>query len=246
MITVENIKKSFGKLNVLEDINFSVDKGDVVSIIGPSGSGKSTLLRGLINLEKFDAGSVKIENDYLIKNGVYTDNKNIHKITSRMGMAFQSFNLFPHLTVKDNLVMPLILSKKTDKALALELAKQLLNKVGLADRLSAMPSQLSGGQKQRVAIARALMLKPEIMLFDEPTSALDPQLTNEVLNVMKQLAEEKMTMIVVTHEMSFAREVSNKVIFMDKGHVIEEGNPHDVFLNPKNSRTIEFLGSVAK
>ena len=163
-----------------------------------------------------------------------------------MGMVFQNFNLFPHMTVSDNLTMPVIVSKKADKETALKQAQVLLDKVGLGDRLSAMPSQLSGGQKQRVAIARALMLKPEIMLFDEPTSALDPQLTNEVLNVMKQLAEEKMTMIVVTHEMSFARDVSNKVIFMDKGQVIEEGNPQEVFSNPKNPRTIEFLGSVAR
>lgn len=246
MITVKNVKKSFDKLKVLEDINFSVNKGDVISIIGPSGSGKSTLLRGLINLEKFDDGSVKIGEDYLIKDGIYTDSKNLQKITSHMGMVFQNFNLFPHMTVSDNLTMPVIVSKKTNKETALKQAQVLLDKVGLGDRLSAMPSQLSGGQKQRVAIARALMLKPEIMLFDEPTSALDPQLTNEVLNVMKQLAEEKMTMIVVTHEMSFARDVSNKVIFMDKGHVIEEGNPQEVFSNPKNPRTIEFLGSVSR
>lgn len=242
MIQVNSVKKSFGTLDVLKNITFEVNASDVVAIIGPSGSGKSTLLRGLIHLEKFDAGSVQVEKDYLLKDGVYANNKEINSITSRMGMVFQSFNLFPHLNVEDNLIIPLTAMKKVTKEQAKVLSHNLLQKVGLADRADAMPSQLSGGQKQRVAIARALMLNPEIMLFDEPTSALDPQLTNEVLVVMQNLAAENMTMVVVTHEMSFARNVANRVLFMDGGQIIEEGTPDELFNHPKNPRTIEFLG----
>lgn len=244
MIEVKGLKKSFGKLKVLQGINFTVDPGDVIAIIGSSGSGKSTLLRSLINLEKVEGGSIKVDGEYLVEDGIYADNDNIHKITLRMGMVFQNFNLFPHLSVRDNLVMPLKLVKKVPEEQAHELACELLKKVGLLDKLDEMPSKLSGGQKQRVAIARALMLNPEIILFDEPTSALDPQLTGEVLAVMKQLASERMTMIVVTHEMSFARDVASRILFMDEGLIAEEGTPEIIFTNPTNPKTAQFLGSI--
>ena len=246
MIEVQGLKKSFGKMEVLRGVDFSVDEGDVIAIIGSSGSGKSTLLRCLIGLEQVDAGTVILDGEKMIDNGAYADAKKLREMTLRMGMVFQSFNLFPHLTVRENLVMPLRLVKNVPKDQANQRCQQLLRKVGLWDRADELPSRLSGGQKQRVAIARALMLNPEIMLFDEPTSALDPQLTGEVLAVMKQLAGERMTMLVVTHEMSFAREAANRVLYMQDGLIVEEGPPEEIFTAPKNPKTAQFLSSVIR
>ncbi|MBO2535418.1 amino acid ABC transporter ATP-binding protein [Rummeliibacillus suwonensis] len=241
MIEVSKLKKSFGNLDVLKQITFDVNKNDVVAVIGPSGSGKSTMLRSLVHLEKIDGGSIMVAGDNLVKNGVYSKPQEIRQVTSRMGMVFQHFNLFPHLTVKDNLEMaPRLVKKESAKELSSR-SMVLLEKVGLADKASAYPANLSGGQKQRVAIARALMMNPDIMLFDEPTSALDPELTGEVLQVMKDLAEEHMTMIVVTHEMGFAREVANRVLFMDNGEILESGTPQELFDHPKFDRTKVFL-----
>ena len=244
MIEIRQLKKSFGSLEVLRDISFSVERGDVIAIIGSSGSGKSTLLRCLINLESIDGGTVLVDGDPLIQDGVYASPGEVRAITMRMGMVFQSFNLFPHLSVRKNLTMPLVSVQKADPEKADARALELLKKVGLADRADEMPNHLSGGQKQRVAIARALMLNPEIMLFDDPTSALDPQLTGEVLSVMRQLAGEHMTMIVVTHEMSFARDVASRVLYMDGGEIVEAGTPDEVLKHPKNPRTAGFLGSA--
>ncbi len=241
IIEVSKLKKSFGNLDVLKQITFDVNKNDVVAVIGPSGSGKSTMLRSLVHLEKIDGGSIMVAGDNLVKNGVYSKPQEIRRVTSRMGMVFQHFNLFPHLTVKDNLEMaPRLVKKESAKELSSR-SMVLLEKVGLADKASAYPANLSGGQKQRVAIARALMMNPDIMLFDEPTSALDPELTGEVLQVMKDLAEEHMTMIVVTHEMGFAREVANRVLFMDNGEILESGTPQELFDHPKFDRTKAFL-----
>lgn len=244
MIEIRQLKKSFGSLEVLRDISFSVERGGVIAVIGSSGSGKSTLLRCLINLESIDGGTVLVDGDPLIQDGVYASPGEVRAITMRMGMVFQSFNLFPHLSVRKNLTMPLVSVQKADPEKADARALELLKKVGLADRADEMPNHLSGGQKQRVAIARALMLNPEIMLFDEPTSALDPQLTGEVLSVMRQLAGEHMTMIVVTHEMSFARDVASRVLYMDGGEIVEAGTPDEVLKHPKNPRTAGFLGSA--
>ncbi|NLY78418.1 MAG: amino acid ABC transporter ATP-binding protein [Lysinibacillus sp.] len=241
LIEVSNLKKSFGQNEVLKSITFSVEQNEVVAMIGPSGSGKSTLLRSLVYLEEIDGGSICIDGDYLVKDGVYPKQGDIRNITGKMGMVFQHFNLFPHLTVKENLVLAPKL-RKTESAEDIEKrCIDLLQKVGLSDKLDAYPSNLSGGQKQRVAIARALMLNPQILLFDEPTSALDPELTGEVLKVMKDLAEEHMTMIVVTHEMGFAREVANRVVFMDGGEIIESNEPQQFFNNPQHDRTKAFL-----
>ena len=246
IIEVKGLKKSFGKMEVLRGVDFTVEEGDVIAIIGSSGSGKSTLLRCLIGLEQVDAGTVILDGEKMIDNGAYADAKKLREMTLRMGMVFQSFNLFPHLTVRENLVMPLRLVKNYPKDQADQRCQQLLRKVGLWDRADELPSRLSGGQKQRVAIARALMLNPEIMLFDEPTSALDPQLTGEVLAVMKQLAGERMTMLVVTHEMSFAREAANRVLYMQDGLIVEEGPPEVIFTAPKDPRTAQFLSSVIR
>lgn len=241
LIQVSNLKKSFGTNEVLKQISFSMDKNEVVAMIGPSGSGKSTLLRSLINLEQIDGGSIQIDNEYLVKNGVYVKADDIKKVTGKMGMVFQHFNLFPHLTVKQNLEMaPKLLNIQTAEEIENH-AKDLLEKVGLTEKEGSYPSSLSGGQKQRVAIARALMLNPDILLFDEPTSALDPELTGEVLKVMKDLAEESMTMIVVTHEMGFAREVADRVVFMDGGEIVETNSPQEFFSNPQHDRTKLFL-----
>ncbi len=243
-IEVKDLKKSFGKLEVLKGVSFDVEKGDVVAVIGSSGSGKSTMLRCIINLETVGGGDIIIEGEPLVKNGKYPSKNTIKQITGKMGMVFQQFNLFPHMSVRKNLEMPVRLAGKRDRASISAECEEMLRKVGLLDKIDAYPSQLSGGQKQRVAIARALMLNPDIMLFDEPTSALDPELTGEVLGVMKKLAEEHMTMIVVTHEMAFAREVANKVIFMDDGKILEAGTPDEIFNHPKFPRTAEFLSSV--
>lgn len=240
-IEVHNIKKSFGPLEVLKDISFDVQKNDVLAIIGPSGSGKSTMLRSLIQLEQVGGGSIAVDGDYLVKDGVYANAIDSKRINLKMGMVFQQFNLFPHLTVRQNLELAPKLVKKEKSKDSSDRSMELLEKVGLASKANEMPSRLSGGQKQRVAIARALMMDPDILLFDEPTSALDPQLTKEVLQVMKDLAEEHMTMIVVTHEMEFASNVADHVIFMDDGMIVESGTPDEVIKSPKEMRTKIFL-----
>ena len=227
------------KMNVLKGINEHIEKGEVVVVIGPSGSGKSTFLRCLNLLEVPTSGEIIFEGKNI------TDKKvDINKIREKMGMVFQQFNLFPHKTVLDNLTIAPIKVKGVSKADAEKKAKELLDRVGLLNKADAYPSSLSGGQKQRIAIARALAMDPDVMLFDEPTSALDPEMVGEVLNVMKELAKEGMTMIVVTHEMGFAREVGDRILFMDKGNIMEEGTPEEIFSNPKNPRTIDFLSKV--
>ncbi len=238
-IQVTNLKKNFGKLEVLKDINTTVTEGEVLCVIGPSGSGKSTFLRCLNRLENITSGIVIID-------GVDITGKkvDINKVRANIGMVFQHFNLFPHLTVLDNITLAPVDLKMMTKEQAKEAALQLLDRVGLADKATVYPGQLSGGQKQRVAIARALAMNPDIMLFDEPTSALDPEMVGEVLDVMKKLAEGGMTMIIVTHEMGFAREVASRVIFMDGGFIIEEGTPEEVINHPKEQRTIDFLNKV--
>ncbi|MBA9027141.1 MULTISPECIES: amino acid ABC transporter ATP-binding protein [Bacillaceae] len=246
IIEVSNLKKSYGDLEVLKQITFDVNKNDVVAVIGPSGSGKSTMLRSLVHLEEINSGSICVSGDYLVKDGVYSKSQEIKKITSKMGMVFQHFNLFPHMTVKENLEVAPRMLKKQPAHLIQQQSADLLEKVGLSDRATAYPANLSGGQKQRVAIARALMMNPDILLFDEPTSALDPELTGEVLQVMKHLAEEHMTMIVVTHEMGFAKEVANRAIFMDNGEIIESGHPDNLFTNPQYDRTKAFLNRSLK
>lgn len=244
IIEINNIKKVFGTLEVLKNISFSVSPSEVVAVIGPSGSGKSTMLRTLVHLEEANGGSIKVGDNYLVRDGAYSSNQQIKEITSRMGMVFQHFNLFPHLTVKNNLELSPKLVKGVSPAEVSQMSLELLDKVGLSDKAHVYPSSLSGGQKQRVAIARALMMNPEILLFDEPTSALDPELTGEVLQVMKRLAEEQMTMIVVTHEMGFAREVADRVLFMADGEIIESGTPEQIFGNPRHERTRAFLTRV--
>ncbi len=238
-IHISNLKKSFGHLKVLEGISTDIYEGEVVCIIGPSGSGKSTFLRCINRLETITSGEIIVDG-YNI-----TDKKvNINKVRENIGMVFQHFNLFANMNVLQNLMLAPVDLKKASKEEAKEEAMRLLDKVGLTDKAENFPSQLSGGQKQRVAIARALAMKPDIMLFDEPTSALDPEMVGEVLAVMKELAREGMTMICVTHEMGFAREVADRVIFIDDGVILEEGTPDEVFKNPKNPRTIDFLGKV--
>lgn len=239
MIRVNNLHKSFEKNEVLKGINEHIEKGEVVVVIGPSGSGKSTFLRCLNLLEFPTSGEIIFEGKNI------TDKKvDINKIREKMGMVFQQFNLFPHKTVLDNLTIAPIKVKGVSKADAEKKAKELLDRVGLLNKADAYPSSLSGGQKQRIAIARALAMDPDVMLFDEPTSALDPEMVGEVLNVMKELAKEGMTMVVVTHEMGFAREVGDRILFMDKGNIMEEGTPEEIFSNPKNPRTIDFLSKV--
>lgn len=238
-IKVDNLKKNFEDLEVLKDISMEVYKGEVVCVIGPSGSGKSTFLRCLNRLEKATAGKIMIgETDITAKD------TNINKVRENIGMVFQHFNLFNNLNILDNLTLAPVQLKKCSKEEAVSRARQMLEKVGLSEKEASYPSQLSGGQKQRVAIARALCMQPDIMLFDEPTSALDPEMVGEVLQVMKDLAAEGMTMVIVTHEMGFAREVCDRVIFMDGGYIVEEGTPQEVLLNPKEERTIDFLNKV--
>ena len=234
-----NLKKSYGSLEVLKSIDLQVTEGEVVCLIGPSGSGKSTLLRCLNMLEEVTSGEVVV-NDFKL-----TDKKNdINKIRENIGMVFQHFNLFPHLTVLENITLAPVDLKKATPQQAKEKALALLDRVGLKEKANENPAKLSGGQKQRVAIARALAMNPDIMLFDEPTSALDPEMVGEVLNVIKQLAQEGMTMVIVTHEMGFAREVADRVIFMDNGYIVEEGTPQEIFGNPQNERTKDFLNKV--
>ncbi|MBQ3031283.1 MAG: amino acid ABC transporter ATP-binding protein [Anaerotignum sp.] len=238
-VKVEQLKKSFGSLEVLKGIDLEVKEGEVVCLIGPSGSGKSTFLRCLNKLEETTAGTVIVDDNDI------TDPKcNINKIRENIGMVFQQFNLFPHLNVLENIMLAPVDRKKMSKEEAKETAERLLATVGLAEKASEYPANLSGGQQQRVAIARALAMKPDIMLFDEPTSALDPEMVGEVLEVMKQLARDGMTMIVVTHEMGFAREVADRVIFMDGGYIVEQGTPAEVFGNPQHKRTQDFLNKV--
>ena len=244
MLEAKNIKKKFGKNEVLKGINLSVEKGEVIAVIGPSGSGKSTFLRCLNKLEKIDEGTITLDGDYIAKDGSYVSDKVLRPIIKKMGMVFQQFNLFPHKSVLENIIEAPICVNGEDKNEAIEKAKKLLADVGLSDKLNSYPCQLSGGQQQRVAIARALAMNPELILFDEPTSALDPELTGEVLNVMKKLADENMTMIVVTHEIAFAKEVATHVVFMDGGYIVEEGDPKEVLENPKNDRTKQFLQRV--
>lgn len=239
MIKVENLHKHFGKLEVLKGIDYEIHEKEVVCVIGPSGSGKSTFLRCMNLLEEVTDGAIYIEGTKI------NDPKtNINDIRTEVGMVFQQFNLFPHMSVIDNITMAPMQIRKMNKKDAEKLALELLEKVGLREKADNYPQQLSGGQQQRVAIARALAMKPKIMLFDEPTSALDPEMVKEVLEVMKNLAQEGMTMVVVTHEMGFAREVSDRVLFMDGGYIVEEGQPEQIFDHPQNERTKAFLGKV--
>ena len=238
-IHVTNLKKNFGKLEVLKDISVDVQEGEVVVLLGPSGSGKSTLLRCLNQLETATSGKIIIDG-----HDVTDKHTDINKVRENIGMVFQHFNLFNHLTVLDNMTLAPVHLKLMNKEEARTEALRLLERVGLADKADAFPSQLSGGQQQRVAIARALEMKPDIMLFDEPTSALDPEMVGEVLAVMKELARDGMTMVVVTHEIGFAREVADRVIFMEGGYIVEQGTPEEVINNPKEPRTIDFLSKV--
>ena len=249
MIRTEHVSKRFGHLEVLKDVNLTVENGEVICIIGPSGAGKSTFLRSLNQLEMITGGKIFIEDELFLHREhdrtVESIDKEKHKaLMLEMGMVFQHFNLFPHKTVLENLMLAPMTVKGMSQAQIEPLARKLLEEVGLSDKADQYPSKLSGGQKQRVAIARALAMQPKIMLFDEPTSALDPELVGEVLNVMKNLAEEGMTMLCVTHEMGFAREVADKVVFMADGIIMEEGKPEEIFNNPQNARTKQFLQSI--
>lgn len=238
-IHVSHLKKSFGNLEVLKDISTDIYEGEVVVIIGPSGSGKSTFLRCMNKLEEITDGEVIVDGADLTDKHI-----DINKVRENVGMVFQHFNLFPHMNVTQNLMLAPVELKKATKEEATERAIHMLKKVGMDDKANAYPEQLSGGQKQRVAIARALCMNPDIMLFDEPTSALDPEMVGEVLQVMKQLAADGMTMVIVTHEMGFAREVADRILFMDGGYIVEEGTPQEVLMNPQEPRTIDFLNKV--
>ena len=239
IICVEKLKKNFGYLEVLKDISIDISVGEVVVLLGPSGSGKSTFLRCLNQLEHATDGDIFIDGKNITDK--HTD---INKVRENIGMVFQHFNLFPHKTVIQNIMHAPVLLKKLSKEEGRNKAMQLLKRVGMEEKADAYPSQLSGGQKQRIAIARALAMNPDIMLFDEPTSALDPEMVGEVLAVMKELVADGMTMVIVTHEIGFAKEVANRVVFMDGGYIVEEGTPEEVFLNPKEMRTIDFLNKV--
>ncbi len=247
IISVKNLRKTFkDQVQVLKDISFDVEKGEVLGIIGPSGSGKSTILRCISQLEEVSGGTIEICGQTLVKDGIYTDKKQRHEITLKSGLVFQNFNLFPHYSVLRNLTEPQIQILKRKKDEAKKTAMELLERMGLADKANNYPCELSGGQQQRVSIARALALKPEVLLFDEPTSALDPELTGEILAVIKELAQEKMSMVVVTHEMAFARDISSQIIFMDGGVIVEQGKPEDVINNPQAERTKAFLSRFNK
>ena len=239
IIRIENLSKTFGNTEVLKDINLRIHKGDVVAILGPSGGGKSTLLRCINLMETPTSGAIFVDGKNIMDSEV-----NVDSMRTKMGMVFQQFNLFPHMTVLENLLEAPLIVKKMKREEILPVAEELLAKVGLAEKKDVYPTRLSGGQQQRVAIARALAMNPDIMLFDEPTSALDPEMVGEVLAVMKDLASQGMTMVVVTHEMGFAREVGTKVIFMDGGYIVEQGNPYDVINHPQQQRTIDFLNKV--
>ncbi|WP_407399022.1 amino acid ABC transporter ATP-binding protein [Treponema sp.] len=241
IIKVDHLKKSFGSLEVLKDISFSLHQGEVLGIIGPSGSGKSTLLRCICQLETVTDGTINISGRNLVENGIYTDKNTQRAIGLDIGLVFQNFNLFPHFSVLRNITeaQRIVLGKSKEESEAV--AMELLKKMGLESKASSYPCELSGGQQQRVSIARALALKPQVLFFDEPTSALDPELTGEILAVIRELAKEKMTMVIVTHEMSFARDTSDHLIFMDGGVIVEQGNPVELINNPKEERTIQFL-----
>ena len=239
MIHVENLKKNFGKLEVLKDMSIDISEGEVVVLLGPSGSGKSTFLRCLNQLEQATDGTIVI--DESVVTDKHTD---INKVRENIGMVFQHFNLFPHKTVLENIMLAPVELKKMTKEEAKDKGMQLLRRVGMDGKASAYPSQLSGGQKQRVAIARALAMNPDVMLFDEPTSALDPEMVGEVLSVMQELAADGMTMVVVTHEIGFAREVADRIVFMDGGYIVEQGTPEEIINHPKEARTIDFLNKV--
>lgn len=249
MLRMSDIKKQFDNLEVLKGVNLEVRKGEVLAIIGPSGSGKSTLLRCINRLEEIDSGTIEIEGEILAQNdgsgnAAYVTDAKARKILAHTGMVFQQFNLFPHMTVMENLLEAPVQVKKRSVEEVRPEAEELLRKVGLFDKRDAYPGRLSGGQQQRVAIARALAMKPEIMLFDEPTSALDPELTGEVLKTMRELAQEHMTMVVVTHEMAFAREAASHVMFMADGVIVEQGQPEEFFAHPKQERTVSFLQNM--
>ena len=239
MLKINNLHKSFGDLHVLKGIDLQIDKGEIIAIVGPSGSGKSTVLRCMNLLEEPTEGEIIFEG-----NNITGPKVNIDKVRQRIGMVFQNFNLFPHMTVLDNITLAPMKLKKISKEEANKKAEKLLDRVGLLDKKESYPSQLSGGQKQRIAIARALAMEPDMMLFDEPTSALDPEMVKEVLDVIKELAEEGMTRAIVTHEMGFAKEVADRVIFVDNGKIVENGTPENVFNHPTNDRTKEFLAKV--
>ena len=250
VLTMQDVRKSFGSLEVLKGISLTVGEGEAVSVIGPSGSGKSTLLRCATLLETMDGGSLAYGNDFAATmdaegKSVYADKAALRRIKSRFGLVFQQFNLFPHYTVLKNVTDAPLIVQKRERGEVRELALSLLEKMGLADKADAYPCQLSGGQQQRVAIARALSMNPHVMLFDEATSALDPELVRDVLGVMRDLARDGMTMIVVTHEMGFARDVADRVVFMDGGVIVEEGTPSEVFDHPKSERTKAFLGNIS-
>ncbi len=244
ILSVKNLKKSFGSLDVLKGVSFDLHRGEVISVLGPSGGGKSTLLRCLTQLEKIDDGTVIIDGDVLFDRGEYAPKGDLSRITLKIGLVFQSFNLFPHLSVLDNITIAPMKVKRIPRDQASIRARELLERIGLSDKADCFPYQLSGGQQQRVAIARALALDPEVLFFDEPTSALDPELTGEVLKVIRSLADKHMTMIIVTHEMNFARNVSDRIIFMADGVIVEQGYPQDIFTNPQNPRTRDFLSSI--
>jgi polar amino acid transport system ATP-binding protein len=238
MIDIKGLKKSFGDLHVLKGIDLHIDEREVVVIIGPSGSGKSTLLRCINFLEEPTSGTIAVDGIPM------NSDENINKVREEVGMVFQRFNLFPHMTVLDNITLAPMKVRKVSRSKAEQTAQDLLDRVGLGDKAGAYPNQLSGGQQQRVAIARALAMQPKVMLFDEPTSALDPEMVGEVLDVMQRLAESGMTMVIVTHEMGFAREVGTRLLFVDGGYIIEDGNPREVFENPKEERTRAFLSKI--
>lgn len=246
ILSISHLSKSFGPLNVLRDISFSVRKGEVVSIIGPSGSGKSTLLRCATMLETADSGTISYENLRILNNGKYAGKSVLKQARNRFGLVFQSFNLFPHYSVLKNIIDAPVCVQKRNRTEVIGEAKLLLHKIGLEGREDAYPYQLSGGQQQRVAIARALAMNPDILFFDEPTSALDPELTAEILKVIRQLAEEHMTMVIVTHEINFARNVSDRIVFMADGVIVEQGSAEQLVDNPQNERTRAFLANIGK
>lgn len=241
IIEARHLEKSFGRQKVLRDISFSVSKGEVLGIIGPSGSGKSTILRCLSQLETVDGGDISIAGEALVTNGIYAEKKTLKKIARSLGLVFQNFNLFPHFSVLENVVNPQVHVLKKKRIDAVKTARALLSRMGLSKKENNFPFELSGGESQRVSIARSLSLSPRVLLFDEPTSALDPELTGEILSVIKDLALEKMTMVIVTHEIAFARDTSTHVLFMDKGVIIEEGEPYEIIEHPREERTKLFL-----
>ncbi|MDO5601536.1 MAG: amino acid ABC transporter ATP-binding protein [Oscillospiraceae bacterium] len=244
ILTISHVSKAFGSFEALSDVSLTVEKGEAVAIIGSSGSGKSTLLRCVNHLERVTAGSIEIDGDFLVRDGVYRKDKELRPIYTKTGMVFQHFNLFPHLTCAENITVSPIKIMGRDKEAALQRARELLAQVGLPEKADSYPSQLSGGQKQRVAIARALAIDPAIMLFDEPTSALDPEITGEVIKSILKLVESHMTMLIVTHDMRFAREAASRILYMDSGRIVEEGSPNEIFENPKSDRLRAFLASL--